>query len=245
MQAHIENRQTVAAQPFTANPQPKVVKLVGMRQAIAVRMQRSFQTVPHVFFDIQVDVKNIEHLRAAIKARGERLSLTAVLVKTYTWTLLRHPKLNATLEDDTLKLWPIANIGIAVALDDGLIVPVIKEAERHSLQGLQMAADDLIERSRSGRLRPGDLTDGTFTISNLGMYGVDRFTAIINPPQVAILAVGRMMPQFAPDERGQPVLQSAIALTLSADHRVVDGADAALFLADLRSALEAPALMLW
>ncbi|HLV33986.1 MAG TPA: dihydrolipoamide acetyltransferase family protein [Spirillospora sp.] len=244
VQALVDQRQAAISQSG-ATTKPQVIKLEGMRRAIAARMQHSSQTAPHIFVEVQVDGSRIEQLRSAIKARGERLSVTALLVKACAWALQRHPRLNATLEDDVLSLWPKPHIGVAVALDDGLIVPVIHAAQAHSLRQTQTAVDDLAARARSGSLRPDDLAGGTFTISNLGMFAVDRFTAIINPPQVAILAAGRMARQFVPNEHDQPTLCPVMNLVLSVDHRAADGADAARFLADLKAVLEEPDLMLW
>jgi len=224
---------------------PTVIKLEGMRRTIATRLQKSFQTAPHVFFDAQIDTAGIDGLRAKLKAREEKLSVTAILVKACAATLLRHPWLNATLDNDEIALWPTANIGVAVALEAGLIVPVVHHAERLTLRDIQASVDKLAGRARSNSLRLNDMADGTFTISNLGMYGVDRFTAIINPPQVAILAVGRTQRSFVSDANDQPMLRSFIQVTLSADHRVVDGAQAANFLQDLRGILEEPALLAW
>lgn len=234
-----------AASLITAAGQPRKVRLEGMRRTIATRLQKSFQTAPHIFFDAQIDMSGIERLRTTVKARGEKLSVTAILVKACANVLLRHPWLNATLEDETINLWPTANIGVAVALDAGLIVPVVPNAERLALREIQGKVDDLAARARANALKISDMLDGTFTISNLGMYGVDRFTAIINPPQVGILAVGRSARQFVPDANDQPVLRTFMTVTLSADHRVVDGAQAAQFLQDLRGVLEEPSLLAW
>ncbi len=227
------------------NDAPKIVKLEGMRKTIATRLQKSFQTAPHIFFDAQVDTSGIDGLRTKLKARGEKLSVTSLLVKACAWALLRHPWLNSTLDAEEISLWPTVNVGVAVALDAGLIVPVVHHAERLSMHEIQTQVDDLANRARANKLGLGDLADGTFTISNLGMFGVDRFTAIINPPQVGILAVGRTQRLFVPDENDQPVLRSFMNITLSADHRVVDGAQAGNFLQDLRLVLEDPALLAW
>jgi pyruvate dehydrogenase E2 component (dihydrolipoamide acetyltransferase) len=231
-------------QPTQADA-PTLVKLEGMRKTIATRLQQSYQTAPHIFFDAQVDMTAIDALRAKIKARDEKLSVTAVVVKACAWALRRHPWLNATLDGEQIALWPTANIGVAVALDAGLIVPVVHHAERLGLAAIQAKVDELADRARRNTLHINDMVDGTFTVSNLGMYGVDRFTAIINPPQVGILAVGRTQRLFVPDEHEQPTLRSFMTITLSADHRVVDGAQAAHFLQDLRSVLEDPALLAW
>jgi pyruvate dehydrogenase E2 component (dihydrolipoamide acetyltransferase) len=231
-----------AIQPDHAN---RVIKLEGMRRTIAARMQQSFQQAPHTFFEVNIDTAGIDGLRAKLKARNEKLSVTSIIVKACAWTLKRHPYLNATLTGDEITLWSECNIGVAVALDNGLIVPVVHKADGKTLQTIQTEIDDLATRARSNALRLNDLADGTFTVSNLGMYGIDRFTAIINPPQVAILAVGRAVKQFVPDDKGSPVAKSLVSLTLSTDHRVVDGAQAAQFMADLRLVLEDPMLLLW
>ncbi len=233
------------AAPGSALVAPTIVKLEGMRRTIGARLQQSFQTAPHIYFDAQIDVTAIESLRQKLKQRDEKLSITTILVKACAWTLLRHPWLNATLDGDDVSLWPTANIGVAVALDAGLVVPVVHHAERLTMHEIQTVADELAVRARNNTLHINDVVDGTFTISNLGMYGVDRFTAIINPPQVAILAVGRATRQFVPDESNQPALRSAMTVTLSADHRVVDGAHAAHFLQDLRGVLEEPGMLAW
>ena len=203
---------------------PRIVKLEGMRKTIATRLQKSFQTAPHIFFDAQVDTAGIDALRAKLKARNEKLSVTAVLVKACAWALQRHPWLNATIDGETISLWPTVNVGVAVALENGLIVPVVHGADSLPMSAIQPKVDDLAARARTNKLTLPELADGTFTISNLGMYGVDRFTAIINPPQVAILAVGRTQRLFVPDEHDQPTLKSFMQMTLSADHRVIYGA---------------------
>ena len=184
-------------------------------------------------------------MRQAMKAEGNAFSVTTLLVKVCAWVLRKHQRLNATLIDDVVTIHPAVNMGIAVALDQGLIVPVIHRAGQMGLGAIQATSADLIARARAGRLEPGDVSGGTFTISNLGMFGVSRFTAIINPPQVAILAVGGITRQFVPDENDQPVLRPMMNLVLSVDHRVVDGADAARFLDDLRKTLEQPLRLLW
>ncbi len=234
-----------APAPAVDGDMPRIVKLEGMRKTIAIRLQKSFQTAPHIFFDAQIDTSGIDKLRQKLKARNEKLSVTAIVLKACAGALMRHTWLNATLEDEQIELWPTANIGVAVALEAGLLVPVVHHAERLSMQTIQSSVDDLAMRARENTLKVNDMVDGTFTISNLGMFGVDRFTAIINPPQVAILAVGRTQQQFVPDAHGQPALRSFMNVTLSADHRVVDGAHAANFLQDLRRVLEEPALLAW
>ena len=161
------------------------------------------------------------------------------------WALKHHPWLNSTLRDEEIHLLPEINVGVAVALKDGLIVPVVHQADRKGVAKIAAEVRDLVVRAREGRLTPADITGGTFTVSNLGPFGIEQFTAIINPPQVAILAVGATQPEPVADEGGQIVVRPMMRMTLSVDHRVVDGATAARFLTDLRDVLEAPALLSW
>jgi pyruvate dehydrogenase E2 component (dihydrolipoamide acetyltransferase) len=237
----------------TAGPQagevhplePLVRPLTGMRKTIAERMQASAQEAPHISFDVRADMSRVHAFRRRVNDQlpvdQEKVSLTALLVKLTAWALQRHPYMNAHLRGDSLMLFPEVHIGVAVDIPDGLIVPVIRNAHEKGLFHIGRDLLDLTQRARQSRLRPEDVENGTFTLSNLGMFGVDRFTAIINPPQVGILAVGRIIPEFVPDEAGLPVLRPQLALTLSADHRAVDGVQAARFLADLRAAIEEPA----
>jgi len=213
-------------------------------------------------------------LNGRLPKGATRVSLTVLIARACAWALKRHPLVNSHLvgaagqEDlvgaagqEAVVLNSAINIGIAVALDaapddplgsGGLIVPVVRDVAAKGLEALAVELADLSQRARGNKLRPDDVMDGTFTISNLGMFGIDRFTvfgidrftAIINPPQVAILAVAAARKQFVPDEDGNPVARPIMTVTLSADHRVVDGALAARFLSDLRGVLEDPALML-
>lgn len=223
----------------------QIIPLVGMRRTIAQRLQQSYQQAPHITFDVDVDVTAAEALRRHT-GRGEdqpRASLTAVLVRACAWALRRHPLLNSRLVGESIEVLADIHIGVAVALDVGLIVPVVRDADRKGILQIASEIADLAARARSSSLRPDDVSGGTFTISNLGMFGVDRFTAILNPPQTGILAVGQVRRQFVPDEQDRPVVRPLMALRLSADHRVVDGAVAARFLSDLRAAVEQPGLM--
>ncbi len=161
------------------------------------------------------------------------------------WALRRHPYLNSLLQDDGIHLLPETNVGVAVALAEGLIVPVIHNAAQKGIGEIAGEVNDLATRAREGQLKPADVAGGTFTISNLGPFGIEQFTAIINPPQAAILAVGTTRLEAAPGEEGQVIWLPVMRMTLSADHRIVDGAMAARFLTDLRDALESPALLLW
>ena len=229
---------------------PKVLKMIpleGMRLTIATRMQKSAQQAPHIVFDAEIDVTVAEALRARANQHlaedQSRVSLTAIVVKTCAWALRRHPLLNSRLDGQQIMVLAEINIGVAVALEEGLIVPVVRSADEKSIAQIAKDITDLAERARSNHLRPDDVVDGTFTISNLGMFGIDRFTAIINPPQSAILAVGRVTKRLVPDAEDRPQVRPMMTVTLSADHRVIDGAMAARFLDDVRGALEQPGLL--
>jgi pyruvate dehydrogenase E2 component (dihydrolipoamide acetyltransferase) len=235
---------SVAAPPAPAG-EVEIIPLEGMRKTIADRMQHSYQQAPHITLTREVDMTNAIAFRAYANDRlpegALRISMTALIVKAAAWALREVPILNAHLMDDAIHLMPRINVGVAVALDGGLIVPVVHDADRRGLREVGAAVADLATRAREARLRPGDLKGGTFTVSNLGMLGIDQFTAILNPPEVGILAVGRTAQRFVPDERGEPVARPLMTVTLAVDHRAVDGALGARFLAALCDALEEPA----
>lgn len=238
-----------AAAPYPAPVgEPQVIPLEGMRRTIAERMQQSYQQAPHVTFTLDADMTQAIALREYANERlpaGEpRLSMTAVIVKAAAWALRQHPLVNSYLHNGEIYVMPEVNVGMAVALDEGLIVPVIRRADQKGLRQIGREVVDLSQRARSGELRPEEVVDGTFTVSNLGMFGIDRFTAILNPPQVGILAVGRIARRFVPDENDQPVVKPLMTLTLVTDHRVIDGAQSAQFLATLAEALQEPASIL-
>jgi len=228
--------------------EPVIVPLEGMRRTIAERLQASYQQAPHIMFTAQVEMSAVIKARTAINARlpedQPTISITAFVIKAVAWALRQHPTVNSLFYNDQILVMPEVNVGMAVALETGLIVPVIPQADRKGLAQIGAEVHDLTARARAGQLRPQDVADGTFTVSNLGMFGIDHFTAIINPPQVAILAVARIDKRFVPDENDQPVLKPLMTMTLSVDHRVVDGAVAARFMQSLREALENPVSML-
>lgn len=238
--AQVEDER-VAGIPLQGSP-PVVLKLQGIRRTIAERMQASWQTIPHITFSVDIDMGQAIAMRENMKARFSDelspVSMTAVMVKACAAALRQHPRLNSYFRADEILLMPEVNVGVAVALEEGLIVPVVHQADLKPLIQIAQEIGDLSQRARSNRLGPQDVVDGTFTLSNLGMFAVDHFTAIINPPQVAILAMGRIAKRFIPDEAGNPVLQSMMTVTLSVDHRAVDGAEAARFLTTLRDILE-------
>ncbi len=228
--------------PYPAGAGPKILKLEGMRRTIAERMQTSWQTIPHIMFTLDIDMSRAiamrENLNASHSTDKPGISITAVLIKACAAALRQHPLLNSYFLNEEILIMPEVNVGLAVALDEGLIVPVIHQTDQKNLNQIGIEVRDLSNRAREGKLHPRDVMDGTFTLSNLGMLGVDQFTAIINPPQVAILAVGRTAKRFIPDKAGHPMLRPMMTVTLSVDHRVVDGAEAARFLSTLQAILE-------
>ncbi|MBN1991476.1 MAG: 2-oxo acid dehydrogenase subunit E2 [Anaerolineae bacterium] len=241
--------------PPTAPEATQVVPLEGMRRTIAQRLQQSYQTAPHITLTVAVDMTAAETLRQELNLEAEkqgqpRLSVTAILVKVCAHALKRHPWVNASLRDEAIYLHPTANIGVATALPEGkgLIVPVIRQAEQLGLGEIARQLKDLTERARAGGLTPGDVTGGTFTITNLGMFGIDHFTAIINPPESAILTVGQTAKRAVVREGevgDEVVIRPMMTMSLVLDHRVLDGAVGAQFLQDVVKTLERPGLLLW
>jgi pyruvate dehydrogenase E2 component (dihydrolipoamide acetyltransferase) len=234
--------------PLPSARQKEVVPLAGPRKIIAERMAYSAFTAPHIVLTLSVDMSEAarlrSHLLASIEQRtGFRLSFTAILARAVASTLPRHPYLNASLNGNEIILWEDVHIGIATSIEDYLIVPVIREAQTKDLERIVVAVGDLVERARAKRLTSSEMTGSTFTISNLGMFGIESFVAIINPPESAILAVGKIV-DTPSDIDGQIKLRPKMQLTLSADHRIVDGAAGARFLADLKAVLENPYLLI-
>ncbi len=234
----------------TADREAEVIPLVDMRAKIARRMQASFQDAPHIAETIEADVSRLEdtkvHLNEmASKKGGGKVSFTAILVKLVAWALELNPYINSSLIDENIYLWKEINIGVATALENGLIVPVIRNANQLSFNQTAETLNDLSLRARQGKLELADVQRGTFTISNLGMYGINQFRAIINPPESAILAVGAAVRKpIVIDDRDTIAVRPIISLTLSADHRVIDGVVAAKFLADLVKVIEHPEILL-
>jgi pyruvate dehydrogenase E2 component (dihydrolipoamide acetyltransferase) len=251
----------IEGQPPTPNPQPPTpdsypptpgdvtrVPLAGLRRVIADRMTASVRSAPHFTLNMQVDMAEAVDLRRRVGPAIERQagappSFTAIVVRAAAAALLLHPYLNATLEDHTVLLHQRAHIGVALDRAGDLLVPVLRDAQRLSLAETTAALRDLYARAHAHTLGQAELRGSTFTISNLGMYGVDSFTAIINPPESAILAVGRIV-ETPVARAGTVVVRPVMQLTLSADHRIVDGAAAARFLSDLRERLEEPYLLI-
>lgn len=207
---------------------------------MAERTSSSWTTVPHFFLVREVDAGSLAAWRERVtRDAAEKVTYTDLLVKLVAIALQRHPRLNASWHDGAIVRNDEINVALAVATEDGLVAPVVHQADDLTLVGIAKRRADLVQRAQAGKLRPRDLQDGTFTISNLGMYGVDAFSAIINTPQAAILAVGRMVDRVIP-VNGQPAVRPTMTLTLSCDHRVVDGARGAEFLAAVAALIEAP-----
>lgn len=216
----------------------------SIARLMAERTTQSWTSVPHFFVVREADagamIEAREKFGSAIeKAQGVRVTQTDVLVALAARVLVKHPRLNASWTGEGIRLNAEVNIGIAMAVNDGVVAAVIPGAQAKNLGEIAALRHDLTERARSNKLRPADIAGATFTISNLGMYKVDAFSAIINPPQAAILAVGRIADRVVPVD-GKPAIRSMMTMTLSSDHRVVDGVRAALFLNDLAEAMQDP-----
>lgn len=243
--AHVAHSST---EPETAL-QAEIVPMTGKRAHIARKMQSSFQTVPHIFETIEADMTRLEELRARINENSisngtGKVSLTAILVRLVAWALEHNKYLNASLLDDGIHLWKEINIGVATTLDDGLIVPVIHNANHLSYSETALRLNELSQKARKGKIELSEVQRGTFTISNLGMYGITQFNAIINPPEVAILAVGASVRKpVVIDQHDNISVRPIVKFTLSADHRVIDGVVAAKFLADLVKVIEHPEIL--
>ena len=255
LEAYLAQRATVpevttpsdGAPPFSGEAPYDAIQLSNLRRTTGQRMLTSVRTVPHFYLEIEVDMSEAGRWRARYaEGNGGQVSYTALLVKVVAHALCQHPQLNASFVDGELRVYREVNVGVAVAMIDGLMVPVIHRADEISLGQIQATIAQLQEKAQAetqAKFAPDEVHGGTFTVSNLGMYGIDAFQAIINPPEAAILAVGRIVERPVAVE-GQVVLRPMMRLVLSVDHRVVDGAQAASFLATVRRCIENPYLML-
>ena len=227
---------TAGAAPLEA----EVVPLTSIRRTIARRLTKAWEAPA---FQISMSADMTRSLALRERLRDEKVTVTDVLAKLAAIALLRHRELNSHFADDELRIFPNAHIGLAVATERGLVVPVIRECERKSLVQIAIERGQLVQRAREAKLSAEDLEDGTFTISNLGMYGVEQFIAVLNPPQAAILAVGASEERPVAED-GELVARPMMSMTLTCDHRAVDGAKAAEFLRELKMLLEEPGLAL-
>ncbi|MGZ3616033.1 MAG: dihydrolipoamide acetyltransferase family protein, partial [Ktedonobacteraceae bacterium] len=221
------------------------VPLSAMRRTIAKRLSQSMQTAPHFYVTSVIDTGKLADLRRQINGYAQnepepiKVSFNDLIVKAVAIALVRMPQVNVSFAEDRLILKKQVHIGMAVALEQGLIVPVIRNAEQRSVLSIARESQRLAELARTGKLRPEDFSGGTFTVSNLGMFEVESFTAVINPPESAILAVGSITPTPVVVD-GQVVVRDRMKVTLSSDHRAIDGAIAARFLQEVKRLLEEP-----
>jgi pyruvate dehydrogenase E2 component (dihydrolipoamide acetyltransferase) len=215
-----------------------------MRKVIAQRLSESKNTAPHFYLKMSVVMDKAMEARTAVNAVAPvKVSFNDLIIKASAMALRKHPAVNSSWMVETTRTYQHVHIGSAVAIEDGLIVPVIRFADQKSLSEISMEAKQLTEKARNKKLQPNEFTGNTFTISNLGMMDIDEFTAIVNPPDSCILAVGKITPTPVV-ENGQVVVRQLLKLTLSCDHRVVDGAVGAAFLQTLKAFLENPVTML-
>jgi pyruvate dehydrogenase E2 component (dihydrolipoamide acetyltransferase) len=220
-----------------------------MRTIIAERLLASKTQIPHFYLNIEVDSAPILALRAEINAGGEKSGGNKFTVNDFILKAVAHaavdvPGVNASFDGDSIVQFASVNLSVAIAVEDGLVTPVVKDAQKKSILELSTAVKDLATRARSKRLTPDEFAGGTITISNLGAYGIDNFDAIINPPQAAILSIGASKKVPVVNAAGQIVSGDRMWVGMSCDHRVVDGAVGAQYLAALKKYLENPALML-
>jgi pyruvate dehydrogenase E2 component (dihydrolipoamide acetyltransferase) len=226
---------------------PRVVKASSMRRTIARRLTESMQTTPHYYLTIDVDIAPLSEARRAmnveLEAEGRKVSLNDLIIKAAAVALRRVPEVNASWQDKEVHYHQVVDISVAVAIDDGLMTPVVRDADRKGVAQIAEEVRELASRAREKKLQPEEMTNGTFSISNLGMFGIEEFTAVINPPEAAILAVGTI--------RNEPVIDGDVIapgrrmrFTMSCDHRVIDGATGAKFMAALKQLIESPVSML-
>jgi pyruvate dehydrogenase E2 component (dihydrolipoamide acetyltransferase) len=218
-------------------------KLTGIKKVIAGRMKASYNDAPHIHLELSVDMTNASLLRDRMNKESEKvkhITYTDIIVKTAAEVLKKNRLLNATLREDVVLIFEDINIGIAVSTDKGLVVPVIKNADNLDLAGISLASRNLIDRVRAGKQSIDDVSGGTFTITNLGMFGVESFKPILNPKQSAILAVGVIKETAAAGGSGQVLFRPMMNISLACDHRIIDGAEGAKFLSELKGLLENP-----
>jgi len=222
------------------------VPLTQIRKTIARRLSESLGPVPHFFLTVEIDMERAWEAREALNALGEepRITLNDIIVKVVAQALMQHPECNAWWQGDSIRYFRDVHLGMAVAVDQGLITPVIRNVNFKGLRQIGVETRDLSERARQRKLKPEEYTGSTFSISNLGMLGIDQFTAVINPPEAGILAVGAVT-QVPVAEDGAVAVRRRMRATMSCDHRVIDGATGAKFLQTVKRMLENPLAMVW
>jgi len=238
-----------AATPRIPAGEGSRISLSGMRRVIAERLVASKAPVPHFYLNIEIDAGPLMTARAELKSAGEnsdssKITVNDFVLKASVAAAVKVPKANASFDDDAIVQYNDVNLAIAVAIEDGLVTPVIRAAQSKSLREISEAVKDLAHRARHKRMKPEEFQDGTFTVSNLGSYGIDNFSAIINPPQGFILSIGAIVKKAVIDDCDQIVPGQRMSIGMSCDHRVIDGALGAEYLKELRHLLENPALLL-
>ena len=223
------------------------VPLSQIRKTIAKRLAASIGPVPHFFLTTEIDMERAAEAREALNKQlgeeGGKISFNDIIIKAVALALVQHRACNAWFQEDHIRYWNEVHIGMAVAIEDGLITPVIRNADQKSLRAIGAESRELAGRARNRRLKPEEYTGATFSVSNLGMFEIDHFTAVINPPEAGIVAIGSIVPQAVP-EGERVVVRRRMHLTMSCDHRVIDGATGAAFLRTLKQMLENPLAML-
>ena len=212
----------------------KTIQLKGMRKVIAERLQESFQTIPHFYLSTEIDMTECVKIRAE---KSPKPAFNDIIIKASALAISENPEINSSFKGDSIEIIGDINIGLAVAVDDGLIVPVIRNADKLAISDISKNRDELVKKARDGKLLPSDYEGGTFTISNLGMFEIDNFSAIVNPPQSAILAIGRIKQKPVIID-GNIGIRSMMQVTCSFDHRCIDGALGAKFLQKVKEYLE-------
>jgi pyruvate dehydrogenase E2 component (dihydrolipoamide acetyltransferase) len=221
------------------------VPLTQLRKTIARRLTQSLAPIPHFFLTAEIDMERALEAREALNALGDaKVSVNDIVLKVLAMALLQHRECNAWWQDDRIRYFDDVHIGMAVAVDEGLITPVIRHADRKSLRAIATESRALAERARARKLAPEEYTGGTFSLSNLGMFGIDEFTAVINPPEAGILAVGAVTAKPVVVD-GQVVVRRRMRVTMSCDHRVIDGAMGARLLQTFTRMLEQPLALVW
>ena len=237
-------RPAPVAVPMFGRREPDVIPISGMRKVIGQRMAEVKPGVPHFYVTVDIDMEEAVKVREQAKAAEVKISINDLIVKASALALRRQPKVNVSLQGDRILQFHTADVGIAVAIEDGLITPVIRDADQKSLGTIGAEARELAERARRRALKPEEYSGGSITVSNLGMFGVDSFIAVINPPQASIVAVGAVA-EKAVVRDGKVVARKMMSATFSGDHRIVDGALGAQYLQELKALLEQPTKLLF
>jgi pyruvate dehydrogenase E2 component (dihydrolipoamide acetyltransferase) len=242
-----------AAAPRTTYDAPRTgvpyedVPLTQIRKTIAKRLAASIGPVPHFFLTTEIDMERAAEAREALNKQlgeeGSKISFNDIIIKAVALALVQHRACNAWFQEDHIRHWNEVHIGMAVAIEDGLITPVIRNADLKSLREIGAESRELAGRARSRRLKPEEYTGATFSVSNLGMFDIDQFTAVINPPESGIVAIGSIVPKAVP-EGDRVVVRRRLRVTMSCDHRVIDGATGAAYMKTLKQMLENPLAML-